>query len=273
MSTSVVRAPAREKLIFDARTRPAARGKVREQGEHTPAAAKRPRCGSCALNWRCLPGGVTGARMARFEEAVHRYRVLTAGERLFRVGDPFRHMYAVHAGAFKTYNVDAEGREHVMAFHFPSEVIGVEAIFPERHVSDCVALSESAVCILPYGELTRLAREIPEVQTQLFRMLSRYVLGFASIAGDFSAEERLAAFLVMVSARLRRQGEAADLPLAMSRQDIANFLRLAPETVSRILARFQKKGLVRADRKHIALVHPEGLGELAAGLNPSARCG
>jgi CRP/FNR family transcriptional regulator, anaerobic regulatory protein len=235
----------------------------------------RTRCGACALAPRCLPGTLGGSQLRRFEEAVQRCRPLGAGDHLFRVGDPFRSMFAVHSGCFKTYTVDAEGREHVMAFHFAGEIIGVDAIYPERHVSSCVALSEhSTVCVLPYPALTRLAQELPQLQTQMLRMLSRYVLGSTSIAGDFSAEERLAAFLVMVSARVgRRQPCNGDLDLAMSRQDIANFLRLAPETVSRILARFQKAGLVKADRKHIALLDPEGLSELAACMNPYTRYG
>ncbi len=59
----------------------------------------------------------------------------------------------------------------------------------------------------------------------------------------------------------------------MSRQDIANYLRLAPETVSRILARFQKDGLVKADRRHVALLDPAGLAEISACMNPYAGMG
>ena len=192
-----------------------------------------------------LPAGQPDiGQVSRFENVVQRCRTLDSGEHLFRIGDPFRSIYAVNSGCLKTYTVDAEGREHVMAFHFSSEIIGMDAIYPDRHVSSCVALAHSTACIMPYGVLTKLTLEIPELQAQLLRMLSRYVVGTASMAGDFTAEERLAAFLVMVSARLREPGEtSADLDLAMSRQDIANFLRLAPETVSRILARFQSTGL------------------------------
>jgi len=259
--------------VFNHATTPLTGRERAAHGEGAPRSEpKSPRCGSCALSQRCLPGTLTGAEMRRFEDVVQRCRVVAAGEHLFRIGDPFRSIVAVHSGCLKTYTVDAGGREHVMAFYFASEIIGVDAIYPERHVSSCVALADSTVCVLPYAALTRLTREIPELQAHLLRMISRYVLGTASLTGDFTAEERLAAFLVMVSARLRqRGGTAVNLDLAMSRQDIANFLRLAPETVSRILARFQKSGLVRADRRHIALLDPEGLGELAACMNPYAR--
>lgn len=232
----------------------------------------RPRCSGCTLSRRCLPGNLSAEQTARFEAAVVRCRHLAAGDHLFRVGDPFRSMFAVHTGCFKTYAVDAEGREHVLSFHFASEIIGVDAIYPERHVSNCISLVDSLVCYLPFPAVTRLAHDMPELQAQLFRVLSRDLLSMTSMAGDFTAEERLAAFLVMVSARLRARGQSpAQLELAMSRQDIANYLRLAPETVSRILARFQKSGLVKADRKHITLTDQDGLMDIAACMNPYAR--
>lgn len=260
--------------MLDPTAAPLGRDTTRKATGNARGEAVRARCGTCPLTARCLPGGLPAAKLARFEETVQRCRPLGAGEHLFRVGDPFRAMYAVQSGCFKTYTVDAEGREHIMAFHFAGEIIGVDAIYPERHVSSCVALGAGSACVIPYGALTRLSQELPELQGQVLRMLSRYVLGTASMAGDFSAEERLAAFLVMVAARLRRNDQApADLDLAMSRQDIANFLRLAPETVSRILARFQKNGLVKADRKHIALLDPDGLAGIAACMNPYNRYG
>jgi CRP/FNR family transcriptional regulator len=234
----------------------------------------RSRCRSCALLSRCLPGGLDALKVQKFERAVSRSRLLRAGEHLFRMGDPFRSIFVVNTGSFKTCTVDAEGREHIGAFHFAGDMMGIDAIYPERHVSSSIALSNGSVCILPYPVLMSLAHEIPEVQGQILRMLSRDMLGNSSMAGDFTAEERTAAFLVMVAARQRQRDRAsAHLDLAMTRQDIANYLRLAPETVSRVLARFQKSGLVKADRKHIMLLDAEGLEDLAACMNPYTRCG
>jgi len=234
----------------------------------------RPRCRSCALATQCLPGGLDSDKVQKFERAVSRSRPLRAGEHLFRMGDPLQSIFVVNTGSFKTCTVDTQGREHIGAFHFPGDIMGIDAIYLDRHVSSAIALSSGTVCILPYPVLTSLAHEIPEIQGQILRMLSRDMLGNSSMAGDFTAEERLAAFLVMVSARQRhRARESADLDLAMTRQDIANYLRLAPETVSRVLARFQKSGLIKADRRHIALLDADGIEDLAACMNPYRRCG
>jgi len=253
-------------------------GSVGEERSHRQEAPgvdpSRPRCRSCALATRCLPGRLESCEIHTFERAVSRSRPLRVGEHLFRMGDPFRSIFVVHNGSFKTCTVDTQGREHIGAFHFAGDLMGIDAIYPEMHVSSAIALSSATVCILPYPVLTSLAREIPEIQAQILRMLSREMLGNSSMAGDFTAEERLAAFLVMVSARQRhRARESTDLDLAMTRQDIANYLRLAPETVSRVLARFQKSGLIRADRRHIALLDTDGIQDLAACMNPYKRCG
>jgi len=250
----------------------ASQGQEHARDGATPLDMNRGRCRSCAQRKHCLPGSLGTAQVQRFESVVQRRRTLASGEHLYRVGDPFRSLCAVQSGCLKTYTVDSEGREHVLSFHFPGEIIGVDAIYPERHVSSCVALSASQVCLLPFASLGKLGAEMPELQVQMLRALSRDMLGTTSIAGDFTANERLAGFLVMVAARLH-DPEPAALDLAMSRQDMANYLRLAPETVSRILARFQRDGLVKADRKHIVLLDLAGLAAIAACMNPYARFG
>lgn len=236
--------------------------------------SSRPRCGTCILQPHCLPAGLPADALTRFENTVQHYATLAPGEHLFRVGDPFNSLYAVRTGCLKTCAVDPNGREHVLNFHFVGEIIGIDAIFPGQHFADAIALVESSVCHLPYRAISQLAREIPQLQVELVRALSRHVFSMTSISGDFTAEERLAAFLIMVSARHRLAGGGAtELQLAMSRQDIANYLRLATETVSRILARFQKSGLLRANRRQITLLNPEGLYAIAECMNPYSRGG
>lgn len=250
-------------------------------GRHAPEAATpiktgsaRLRCGTCILRPHCLPASLSPEALLKFETIVQHGATLAPGEHLFRVGDGFHSLYAVRTGCLKTCAVDPNGREHVLNFHFVGEIIGIDAIFPEQHFADAIALVESSVCHLPYRAISQLAHENPHLQSQLVRVLSRHVFSMTSISGDFTAEERLAAFLVMVGARHRVVGGGVtELQLAMSRQDIANYLRLATETVSRILARFQKSGLLRANRRQITLLNPDGLYAIAECMNPYSRCG
>src|SRR5690606_17646370 len=118
-----------------------------------------PRCTACALQERCLPAEMSPGDMARFSPEVRRCRHIRAGEHLFRLGDPLLNLYAVRTGAFKTFAVDAGGREQVLNFNFPGEVLGLDAIWPASHVSDAVALVDSTVCCLPFRALTGLAAD------------------------------------------------------------------------------------------------------------------
>lgn len=221
-------------------------------------------CSNCSLAKLCLPMGLEGHDLERMDGLVTRSAPVHEGEHLFRVGDPFKAVYAVRAGSYKSYTVDSEGREHVLGFHLPGELLGLDAIYPERHVSNAVALDTATVCVLPYAQLADLAGEIGGLRSQLFRLMSKDIADAAALAGDFTAEERIAAFLIGLSRRFHLRGFSnREFNLTMSRRDIANYLRLAPETVSRVFARFEKDDLIAVERRSIRLLDFPKLHELA----------
>jgi CRP/FNR family transcriptional regulator len=203
------------------------------------------------------------AGLERMDCLVDRTPPMHEGEHLFRVGDSFKNIYAVRAGSFKSYTVDSEGREHVLGFHLPGELLGLDAIYPERHVSNAAALDTAAVCVLPYHALSDLAGEIEGLRSQLLRFMSKDLSDAATLAGDFTAEERIAAFLMNLSRRFQNRGfSASEFNLSMSRRDIANYLRLAAETVSRVFARFEKTKLIAVKQREIRLLDIVRLQEL-----------
>ena len=105
---------------------------------------------------------------------------------------------------------------------------------------------------------------MPGLQQQLFRLLSQDIGKAALLSGNFSADERMAAFLISLSRRYAARGFSANrFLLTMTRTDIANYLRLASETVSRVFRRFQDDGLIQVDRREIELSDRAQLEELA----------
>jgi CRP/FNR family transcriptional regulator len=221
-------------------------------------------CSQCALGDLCLPRGLSEKETERFEQIVHRSRPIHGGEHIFRAGDDFVSVASVRTGCFKSYVIDRDGQEQVLGFHLPGEIIGLDAIHAGRHLASVIALDTSAVCGLTFGSLTGMARHMPELQNELFRVMSARISELETIAGDLSADERIAIFLLSLSHRFSRRGYSdREFILAMSRRDIASYLRLATETVSRVLARMQQSGLIRVNRKQVRLENFEELKRVA----------
>jgi CRP/FNR family transcriptional regulator len=221
-------------------------------------------CSQCSLGELCLPKDLTEEERSRFEQIVHRSRPIQSGEHIYRSGDEFKAVAAVRTGCFKSYAIDHEGQEQVLGFHLPGEIIGLDAIHEGRHKANVVALDTSAICSLPFSSMTNLARSMPELQTEMFRIMSQRISELETIAGDLSADERIAMFIKSLSTRFARRGYSdREFILAMSRRDIASYLRLATETVSRVLARFQQRGLIKVDRKQVRILDQDGLEDAA----------
>ncbi|HMT38325.1 MAG TPA: helix-turn-helix domain-containing protein, partial [Thermomonas sp.] len=134
-----------------------------------------------------------------------------------------------------------------------------------RYPCDAVALDTVMLCRFSFPKMSMLAARVPGLQRELFRLLSRDIGRAALLSGDWTADQRVAAFLVGVSRRLAARGFSANrFQLTMARADIANYLRLAPETVSRVLRRMQDTGLLAVDRREVQLLDRAQIDALAA---------
>jgi CRP/FNR family transcriptional regulator len=224
-------------------------------------------CSTCAFSQACLSQGMDKTALSDLHVLVEHVGPFHAGDHLFREGDPFEAIAAVRAGTVKTYVVDRDGHEHVLGFHLPGEVIGLNAIDGEHYPCNAVALDTVMLCRFSFPKMAMLAARLPGLQQQLFRLLSRDIGRAALLSGDWSADQRMAAFLVAFSRRLAERGFSPNrFQLTMARTDIANYLRLAPETVSRVLRRFQLDGLLLIDRREVELLERDKLDELAASV-------
>jgi CRP/FNR family transcriptional regulator len=229
-------------------------------------------CKNCTLATLCLPMGLTPEDVERLDTIVKRSRPLHRGDYLFRSGERFRSLHVVKTGSVKTYSPSEEGGEQVLGFHLPGEIIGLDAIDKEVHVCSARVLETSAICEVPFHRLEELSSSIPSLQHQIYRLLSKEIsqdTEMLLLLGKKSAEERLAAFLLSMSRRLRKRGLCAtDFFLSMSRHEIGNYLGLAVETVSRLFTRFQDEGLLRVDRKHVELLDLDTLEAIVFGAPP-----
>lgn len=221
-------------------------------------------CSTCAFSSACLEQGYDKTALSELHVLVEHVGPFHEGEHVFREGDPFTAIAAVRAGTVKTYVIDPSGREQVQGFFLPGEVIGLNAISQSRYPCNAMALDTVMLCRFSFPMMATLATRMPGLQAQLFRLLSLDIGKAALLAGDYSADQRMAAFLISLSRRYVKRGFSANrFQLTMARTDIANYLRLAAETVSRVLRRFQDDGLLRIERREVELLDPDRIHALA----------
>src|SRR5512143_648956 len=225
-------------------------------------------CNDCGLFQLCIPVGIEPKELEQLDRIIKRRRPLRRGEHLFQVNTPFKSIYAVHSGSIKTYVPTEDGNEQITGFHLPGELLGLDAISTQRHPCAAKALETTSLCEIPYEKLTEIAQEIPSLQHQLLRIMSQEILhdhSLLTLLGKRSAEERLAALLVSLSERYRQRGfSPTELTLSMSRNDIANYLGMVVETVSRLFTRFQEEGILHVDRKQVRIIAPDLLNTVAS---------
>jgi CRP/FNR family transcriptional regulator, anaerobic regulatory protein len=224
-------------------------------------------CENCSLHQLCLPLELSHNDIEELERIIKRRRPLQRGEHLFQAGDDFTSIYAIRSGSVKTFTTTDDGQEQVTGFHLPSELVGLDAITTDSHNCTARALETTSVCEIPFNRLQELGTRIPGLQRQLLRIMSREILEDQDLMiwlGKKTAEERLASLLLRISKRFNdRNFSAREFNLSMSRTDIANYLGLAVETVSRLFSRFQTDGLLSVDRKHVVIEDMEGLQRMA----------
>ncbi len=221
-------------------------------------------CSTCAFGRACLGDGYDKQALEDLHCLVEHTAPLHAGDEVFRYGQPFNAIYAVRAGMVKTRRIDEQGREQILGFFLPGELVGLNGLYSSRYPCDAVALDTVTLCRFAFPALSVMATRLPAIQQTLLQLMSKDIVNAALLAGDYSADERLAAFLVNLSDRFAERGYSPTrLYLMMSRSDIANYLRLAPETVSRVLRRFQDEALIAVEKREVTLIALDRLQHLA----------
>jgi CRP/FNR family transcriptional regulator len=206
--------------------------------------------------------------LERLQSIVRRSDPLEAGNYLFRTGDRFTAIYAVRRGCIKSYSLDAGGHELVHGFHLRGELLGFDAVSPDRHRCNALILEPSAVCVIPYQDIARFSVEFRSLHTQVTRLMSRAFSRQLLCAEGSGATQQLAAFLMDIYSRLHQPGSPEhEFTLPMSREDISNYLRISPETLSRLIAKFMRNGLIDVDRREIRLADPIRLDLIAQGID------
>ncbi len=190
--------------------------------------------------------------------------VLKPGAHLFRAGDPADVLYHVRSGTLKTYALNDQGDERVTGFYLPGDMLG-NSLGQGRRREGAVALETATVCRLRTSDLLRLQEicGLPALLTKLAEreaLLTEHQLNLAGTA----ALPRFVGFCLQYSRRLAQLGRCPKrLAMPMSRTEIASYLGMTLESLSRVCARLRKAQLIRLQPNEVVLLDRGELQQLA----------
>lgn len=224
-------------------------------------------CHDCSMGALCIPFTLSNTELDQLDDIIERKKPIQKGEQIFKSGDPLKSLYAIRSGTIKSYTITEQGDEQITGFHLAGDVIGFDGIHEQQHKSFAQALETSMTCEIPFTTLDELAGEMPKLRQQLMRLMSTEIhrdQEMILLLSKKNAEERLAAFISNLAIRFGNRGfSPKEFRLTMTRGDIGNYLGLTVETISRLLGRFQKAGLIEVKGKYISIVNFNELNKLA----------
>ncbi len=224
-------------------------------------------CANCRCTTPCMVRALPQELRGEVARHVTARAPIARGEHLFRQGEPMNAFYMLRAGSVKSYLDSEDGCEQVAAFHFPGDILAFDAMAERRHMSSAIALETIAFCTIPHDRVMALITSAPGLWSALMRGAAGHIVDaeqHALLLGQKSAPARLASFLLALSHRFAARGcSATEFNLSMSRQDIANYLAVAVETISRLFTDLQRKGALTVDRRFIRICSLQTLEDMA----------
>ncbi len=217
--------------------------------------------------------GLSDHDLDRIDQLVAARKKVKKGEFLFHSGSPFKSIYAIRTGFFKTSVTTEDGRDQVSGFQMAGEIIGLDGIVNDHHACDAIALEDAEVCVMPFEKIEQLSLEVKSLQHHVHKMMSREIVRENSVIlllGSMKAEERLAAFLLNLVQRLHARGfSQTELVLRMTREEIGSFLGLKLETVSRAFSKFAEEGIIDVKQRNLKIMKPDALKQI---VNSQDKC-
>lgn len=230
-------------------------------GPNTPI---RNDCDECALASRCFPAFISVEKRFRVTQIITTNLTYDKTALLYRQGEKTKHIYIIKSGSFKTYISNPDGTEYINGFYMTGDIINMESVDQGIHLNSASALENSMVCKVSFLRLAILKDEFPTLANMAIKVYSQALAlsqDLLKCISKQSATSRLATFLLIINRRQNIQNQDPDkIYLSMSRQDIANYLGLAIETLSRVFTRLNESGCIIKHNRHSDLsIHDRDL--------------
>lgn len=202
-------------------------------------------CDTCGSRPFSVCGSIDEADLGRLD-ALADHIVVEAGAPLIREGDPARHVFNITSGSVRVYKLLADGRRQITGFLFAGDFLGLAT--GETYVFSAEAIEPTTACRFGKADYRALIRETPALEAALLDRTNHELAAAQNqmlLLGRKRAAERLATFLLDLPALdPARVTAAGQVRLPMTRSEIADYLGLTIETVSRVLTRLKTSGVI-----------------------------
>jgi len=223
--------------------------------EPVPLDGDCPNCGF--LGWS-MPANLAMRDVRRLNELITHKRLVNRGASIFHTGAALGSLFVICSGFLKSSVTHEDGRDQVTGFSMTGELVGLGAICTGTHVCDTTALDDTSLCGMRYADFEEMGRAVPALQSHFHRILSAEITKQHEIMfllGSMCAEERVAVFLLNFAKRFLARGYSGTrFRLPMGRGEIASYIGLKVETISRTLTHFKDTGLIAVRGKDIEIM-------------------
>jgi CRP/FNR family transcriptional regulator len=228
----------------------------------TRVAAQAEACSRCALERECFLARLLPEQLNDCTGVVQRRYFAANGSWLFHRDAPFSSLYLVCEGAVKTQRVTKDGGMIVTGFYLTGDLVGLDAIGDTRHPCDAITIADSVVCRLDFERLVAFCFSRPAIHSWIISLIGRQLRqkdADHSWTKALQTDNRVLRFFLDLHERLVAVNRASggSIALPMKKQDIARYLHISPETLSRTLAKLRKDGLLKIEHDLFALPEPE----------------
>ncbi|MDD2762031.1 MAG: Crp/Fnr family transcriptional regulator, partial [Methylomonas sp.] len=214
-------------------------------------------CCDCGKRKYCVADYLIGKRLKNAEQFQIRNSSHRPDETVFCQGQRINALFFVKSGSVKNVYTDEDGEQQILGFHFSGEIVDPISLQHANHLSSLITLENTLLCAFPLHLVQEGCDKLPTFSVHIRNRSeaeSRQRHETLLSINRRGALDRLAAFLLDMSLRQNLvHDNSASLRLPMTRADIANYLGLAPETVSRTFSKFKEQGLILAQKKYIRI--------------------
>ncbi len=217
-----------------------------------------PLCKVCSYKHMCMPEKIVNEilineNVNEIVRTISLQKSFNKGEMIYSQGDSFSSIYVVRSGCVQTYSLDEKGEELVEGIFYPGEFLALDCISFKRYSHFALARENSDLCKINYHELEVLSREEPDMALHISKAISSQLskqLKWSQTISDGDIKKRLCSWLIIISSKLKVSKENSfKFTLPINHYEIAQMLRMRPESLSRIIKELNKEDFIKVSNK------------------------